>query len=184
MVLLDLENVLIDVLPGLSMPAGAASFVFARIEWIQAFFWRKRKPEKEKEENIWRRSLKDNEKSRFRSRDFCQFLEGFGIGFGEFGLGKKVSVSENLVSEKSLGIGFGIFGIGKKVSVSVSENLVSEKKSWYRFRSKFWYLHSVIQRWQIWGWSVTLFGGYSYDVGSAAIGVQHTEVPNLPRSGL
>ena len=36
MVLLDLENELIDVLPGLSMPAGAASFVFARIEWIQA----------------------------------------------------------------------------------------------------------------------------------------------------
>ena len=45
-----------------------------------------------------------------------------------------VSVSKNLVSEKSLGIGLGKFGLGKKVSVSVSENLVSEKKSryWYR----------------------------------------------------
>ena len=40
---------------------------------------------------------------------------GFSFGFGEFGLGKKVSVlvslSENLVSEKSLS--FGNFGIGK-----------------------------------------------------------------------
>ena len=98
--------------------------------------------------------VKDIEKSWFwsRSRDFCQFLEGFGIGFGEFGLRiksrfwfrkicfrkkkyhfrfwriwsqKKVSVSENLVSKKRLGFGFGKFDLGKKVSVS--ENLVSEK---------------------------------------------------------
>ena len=48
-----------------------------------------------------------------------------------------VSVSENLVSEKSLGIGFGIFGIGKKVSVSVSENLVSEKSLGIGFRQNF-----------------------------------------------
>ena len=66
---------------------------------------------------------------------------------------KKVSdlVLENLVSEKS--IGFGEFGLGKKVSVS--EKMVSDKnsrirkilyqkKSPYRFRSKFWYRHSVI----------------------------------------
>ena len=41
------------------------------------------------------KNVKDIEKSRFWSwsRDFCQFLEGFGIGFGEFGLRKKVSVS-------------------------------------------------------------------------------------------
>ena len=95
------------------------------------FFLEEKKTEKEKEENIWRKSLKDTEKSRFRflSRDFCQILEGFGIGFGEFGLGKKsqfwfwrilspkkvmVSVSENLVSKKSLGFGFGEFGLGKK----------------------------------------------------------------------
>ena len=58
---------------------------------------------------MWRRSLKDIEKSRFRSRDFCQFWGGFGIGVGKFGL-------------------------GKKVLVSVSENLVSEKKSWYWYR--------------------------------------------------
>ena len=75
-------------------------------------------------------------------------FEGIGIGFGEFGLGKKVSVlvSENLVSEKkclfrfrklwsqkkSLGFGLGKILSRKKVSVSVSENLVSGKK--YRFR--------------------------------------------------
>ena len=61
------------------------------------------------------------ETSRFRN--FCQFFEGIGFGFGKF-------------------------GIGKKVSVSVSENLVSEKKSRYRFRSKFWYRHSVVSRYE------------------------------------
>ena len=35
-----------------------------------------------------------------------------------------VSVSENLVSEKSLGFGFGKFGIGKKVLVSVSVKIL------------------------------------------------------------
>ena len=35
MVYLDLDNELNEVLPGLSLPAGAASFVFARIRWIQ-----------------------------------------------------------------------------------------------------------------------------------------------------
>ena len=39
-----------------------------------------------------------------------------------------VSVSENLVSEKSLGFGFEKIWSRKKVSVSVSENLVSENK--------------------------------------------------------
>ena len=34
MVLLDLENVMTDVLPGLPLPAGAASFVIARVQWI------------------------------------------------------------------------------------------------------------------------------------------------------
>ena len=69
-------------------------------------------------EKISLKIVKDIEKS--RSRDFCQFLEGFGISFGEFVLGKKVSVLvlENLVSEKSLGFGFGGFGLRKKVSVS------------------------------------------------------------------
>ena len=67
------------------------------------------------------------------------------LGFKTFAnvLRVSVSVSENLVSEKSLGFGFerfGLenkslsfsfvkFGLGKKVSVSVSENLVSEKIS-------------------------------------------------------
>ena len=57
------------------------------------------------------------ETSRFRN--FCQIFEGFGFGFGKFGLGKKVLVSENLVLEKSICIGFRKFGPGKKVSVSV-----------------------------------------------------------------
>ena len=43
-----------------------------------------------------------------------------------------VSVSKNLVSEKSLGFSFRTVGLEKKVSVSVSENLVSEKKSRFR----------------------------------------------------
>ena len=63
------------------------------------------------------------------------------LGFETFANFFRVSVSvlENLVSEKSLGFGFGKFGLGKKVSVSVSENLVSETKFWFRFR-KIWYL--------------------------------------------
>ena len=84
--------------------------------------------------------------SKLRFRDFCQSFKGFGtenlvseksFGFVKFGL-KKVSVleklvpgsvSENLVSEKKSRFGFGKFGIGKK--------------SWYRSLSKFWYRHSV-----------------------------------------
>ena len=63
-------------------------------------------------ENISPQIVKDIKKSRFRSwsRDFCQFLECFGVG--KFGTGKKVSVSvsKNLVSKKSIGFGqnFGI----------------------------------------------------------------------------
>ena len=92
-------------------------------------------------EKISPKIVKDIEKSWFRSRsrDFGQFLEGFGIGFGEFGLGKKVSVlvSENLVSvkksryryrkiwsrKKSFGIGLGIFGLGKKSRYWYRKNL-------------------------------------------------------------
>ena len=65
-------------------------------------------------EKISPKIVKDIEKSRFRSRsrDFYQFFEGFGIGFGEFGLGKK-----------SLGFGFGKFGIGKKsLSIGFGQN--------------------------------------------------------------
>merc|ERR1712004_913240 len=93
---------------------------------------------------------KDVEKSRLRSRsrDFCQIFEGIGFGFGQFGLGKKVSVSvwekfclgkksrfrKIWSREKSIGFGFGKIWSRKKVSVLVSENLESEEK--YRFR--FW----------------------------------------------
>merc|ERR1711928_232541 len=55
-----------------------------------------------------------------RFRNFCQFLR------------VSVSVSENLVSEKSLGFGYGKFGFGNKVSVSVSENFGLGKKSSFR----------------------------------------------------
>ena len=52
------------------------------------------------------------------------------LGFETFAksLRVSVSVSENLVSEKSLGFGFDKIWSRKKVSVSFSENLVSEKK--------------------------------------------------------
>ena len=56
------------------------------------------------------------------------------LGFGIFGLGKKVMVS---VSKK--------FGLGKKVLVLVSEKFGLGKKSRYLFLSKFWYRHSVIR---------------------------------------
>ena len=58
------------------------------------------------------------------------------LGFETFSksLRVSVSVSENLVSKKSLGFGFEKNWSLKKVSVSVSENLVSEKKSRFRFR--------------------------------------------------
>ena len=60
----------------------------------------------------------------------------FGLGLETFAnfFMISVSVSKNLVSEKSIGFGFGKFGIGKEVSVSVSEFLVSEKKYRFRFR--------------------------------------------------
>ena len=82
------------------------------------------------------------ETSRFR--DFCQCFEGFGFGFREFGIGKKVSVSvsKDLVSKKKSQFRFCKIWSRKKVSVSVSENLVSEKKSRYRFR-KIWYRKKV-----------------------------------------
>ena len=50
------------------------------------------------------------------------------LGFETFAKSLRVSVSENLVSEKSLGFGFEKIWSRKKVSVSVSENLVSENK--------------------------------------------------------
>ena len=63
---------------------------------------------------------------------FAKFLRVLVSVLEKLGHGKKVSVSEYLVSEKSLGFGFGKFGI--------------VKKSRYRFRSKFWYRHSVAAR--------------------------------------
>ena len=47
------------------------------------------------------------------------------LGFETFAKSWRVSVSENLVSEKSLGFSFEKIWSRKKVSVSVSEKLVS-----------------------------------------------------------
>ena len=47
-----------------------------------------------------------------------------------------VSVSENLVSQKSFGFGFRKFDLEKKVSVSVSKKLGLRKKSRFRVRKK------------------------------------------------
>ena len=82
-------------------------------------------------EKISPKIVKDIEKSQFqsRSRDICQFLEGFNFGFGEFGLGKKYVFWFQKIWSR------------KKVSVSVLENLVSEKKS--HFWAKFWSRYSV-----------------------------------------
>ena len=72
--------------------------------------------------------------------------------FAKF-LQASVSVSENLVSEKSLGFGefglgkkyqFRIIWSGKKVSVLVFGKFGLGKKSWFQFHSKFWSHHSVI----------------------------------------
>ena len=51
---------------------------------------------------------------------------GLGLSFETFAKVRRVSVSvlDNLVSEKSLGFGFGKFGIVKKVSVSVSVKIL------------------------------------------------------------
>ena len=72
------------------------------------FFWRRRKTEKEKEENIWTQSLQKLSRI-LRSLDFGLSLATFA-NFWRV----SVSLSENLVSEKSLSFGFGNFGLGKK----------------------------------------------------------------------
>ena len=75
-------------------------------------------------------------KSQIFRISFQKMLRSLGLGLGLETFAKflrvSVSVSKNLVSEKSLGFGFGKIWSRKKVSVSVSENLVSEEK--YRFR--------------------------------------------------
>ena len=53
---------------------------------------------------------------------------------------KKSRFRKNLVSEKSLGFGFGKFGLGRKVSVS--EKFGLGKKSRFRFR-KIWYRKKI-----------------------------------------
>ena len=77
-------------------------------------------------------------KSQIFRISFQKMLRSLGLGLGLETFAKflrvSVSVSKNLVSEKSLGFGFGKIWSRKKVSVSVSENLVSEEKYRFRFR--------------------------------------------------
>ena len=83
--------------------------------------------EKEKEENIWRRSL----------QKLSRILRSLGLETFANLRRDSVSDSENFVSvlaSKKFGLGF---GFGKF-------SLFGEKKSRYGFRSKFWYCHSVI----------------------------------------
>ena len=111
---------------------------------IDVLFWRRRKRRKTFEkENIF--FLEENQRRKRRKifgEDLSRILRSLGFGFGLETFANfwrvSVSVSENLVSEKILGFGFGEFSLGKKVSVSVSENLVSGKKSRFWFR-KIWY---------------------------------------------
>ena len=81
-------------------------------------------------------------KSQIFQISFQKMLRSLGLGLGLETFAKflrvSVSVSKNLVSEKSLGFGFGKFGLGRKVSVSVSEKFGLGKKSRFRFR-KIWY---------------------------------------------
>ena len=79
--------------------------------------------EKEKEENIWSRSL----------QKFSRILKSldFGLGLETFANFWRVSVSLIWSRRKSLGFGFGKFALGKKVSVS--ENMVSENKYLFWF---------------------------------------------------
>ena len=95
-------------------------------------------------ENIFFSGGKENQR-RKRRKIFGGYLSsilrslGYNFGLETFANFQRVSVSvsENLVLEKSLGFGFGEFGLGKKSLTFVSKNWVSEEKSRYRFRSKF-----------------------------------------------
>ena len=49
---------------------------------------------------------------------------GFGLGLETFANFFMISVSKNLVSEKSIGFGFGKFGIGKKSQVLFSVKIL------------------------------------------------------------
>ena len=88
--------------------------IFGKGEYL--FLEEKKNREGKGGKYLWKISpkiVKDIEKSWFRfrsrsrSRDFCQFLEGYGIGFGEFGLGKKswFRFWKICYWKKSLGIG-------------------------------------------------------------------------------
>ena len=86
--------------------------------WRTSFFWRKRKPEKEKEENIrrWRIFFSGGKENQRRKR-------------GEI-FGKDIS---RILRSLSFGFSLETFANFRRVSVSLSNNLVSGKKS------RFWF---------------------------------------------
>ena len=71
-------------------------------------------------------NLVSEKKFRFRFRKIWPRKKS--LGFGKVGLGKKSRFRKIWFRKKSLGFGFKKIWSRKKVSVSVSENLVSEKK--------------------------------------------------------
>ena len=94
--------------------------IFGEGEYL--FFRRRRKTEKEKEGNIWRRFLQKLSRI-LKSLSFSLGLETFA-NFWRV----SISVSENLVLEKSMCFGFRKFGLGKK-------SLFRFWKIWYRKKS-------------------------------------------------
>ena len=78
-------------------------------------------------------------KSQIFRISFQKMLRSLGLGLGLETFAKfvrvSVSVSKNLVSEKKVSVSVSKkFGLGKKVSVSVSEKFGLGKKSRFRFR--------------------------------------------------
>ena len=67
---------------------------------------------------------------------------GFGLGLETIANFWRVSIPESLVTEKKYQFWFQ--GIWSSKTISVLENLVSEKKS--GFQSRFWFRHSVLGR--------------------------------------
>ena len=72
--------------------------------------------------------------------------KSIGIGIGKKLVSKKVSVSVSKFFgiAKSIGIGFGKKLVSEKVSDSVSKKIGIGKKFWIRFRSDFWFRHTLL----------------------------------------
>ena len=118
--------------------------IFREGEYL--FFWR-RKKNRRKRRKIFGEDLSKNCQG-YSEVSVSRLLPIFGgFQFWRIWSWKKKSqfcFRKIWSRKKSIGFGFGKFGLGRKILVSVSEILLSEKKSRYRFWSKFWYRHSVL----------------------------------------